>query len=174
MYAEVFIAVRLFAALVFGAAAIGKMRHWQVFEGVIANYRVMPGPLVRPFAYLLPPLELLVAVGLVTLRAPVPEAAAGLLLALFAVAMGINILRGRREIDCGCFSSTLRQTVRWPLVARNAVMIGLLAACAAADGGQVTGRAWVNGIMAGGALFVVFQCLNTLWAIPALRRGRSS
>jgi cytochrome c oxidase subunit IV len=174
MYGEVLIAVRLFAALVFAAAAVGKLRNWHVFEGVVANYRMLPEPLVRPFAYLLPPLELLVAVALVTLSAPVPETAAATLLGLFAAAMGVNIVRGRREIDCGCFSSALKQTLRWSLVVRNVVMIVLLTACAAADGGQVTGRMWISGVLGGAALFIVFQCLNTLWAVPGLRPGRPS
>jgi hypothetical protein len=170
MYAEVFIAVRLFMALVFATTAIGKMRNWRTFEGVVANYRMLPEVLVRPFAYGLPLLELLVAVGLVTLRAPYPECVTAALLGLFAAAMGVNILRGRQSIDCGCFSSTLKQTLRWSLVARNLVMIVLLAACAAADGGQATGRMWVNGVLGGAALFIIFQALNALWAIPALRR----
>ena len=174
MYGEVFIAVRLFTALVFAAAAVGKMRNWAVFEGVVANYRMLPEVLVRPFAYLLPPLELLVAVALVTLSAPVPEASAATLLGLFAAAMGVNILRGRGEIDCGCFSSALKQRLRWPLVFRNLFIIVILAVCAAIDGGPVTARMWVSGVLGGAALFIVFQCLNTLWAAPALRRGRSS
>ncbi len=174
MYGEVFIAVRLFVALVFAVAAVGKMRHWAEFEGVVANYRIVPEVLVRPLAYTLPPLELLLAVALVTLAAPIPETGAAVLLGLFAAAMGVNIVRGRRDIDCGCFSSALKQTLRWSLVARNLVMIVILAACAAADGGPATGRMWVSGVMSGAALFIVFQCLNTLWAVPALRRGRSS
>ena len=78
-------------------------------------------------------------------------------------------MRGRRHIDCGCFQGALRQPLRWPLVARNAVMALLLGAAA----GPVAADSWsrFNGLMAGLALFLAVQCLNALWAIgPAIPR----
>jgi uncharacterized membrane protein YphA (DoxX/SURF4 family) len=126
-FSEVQIAVRTLIALVYLAAAIGKMRHWAVFRGVVANYRLLPEVLVAPFAYLLPPFEaLLGAMLLLGLLSPWAEAAAAALLLLFACAMAINIKRGRRHIDCGCFQSALKQTLSWVLVARNGTLALLL------------------------------------------------
>src|SRR6202035_1483448 len=103
--------------------------------------------------------------------APWAEAAAAVLLGAFAVAMGINLLRGRRQIDCGCFQGALKQPLRWTLVGRNALLVLLLVAADAAPSGRPGGWVVVNGILAGGALFVVLQSLNALWAIvPAVRR----
>jgi hypothetical protein len=165
------IAIRTLIALVFLSAAIGKMRSWPIFQGVVANYRLLPQVLVGPVTYALPPAEAAIGAILPTgLLAPWAEGAAALLLAAFAVAIGINLLRGRRHIDCGCFQSTLKQPLRWTLVSRN-VLLALLAAAAAAPSGRPDGWTLVNGLLAGGALFVVLQSLNALWAvIPAVRR----
>jgi uncharacterized membrane protein YphA (DoxX/SURF4 family) len=167
------IAIRTLIALVFVSAAIGKMRNWPIFQGVVANYRLLPQVLVRPVTYFLPPAEAAIGATLPTgLFAPWAEAAAALLLGVFAVAMGINLLRGRRHIDCGCFQGTLKQPLSWVLVSRNALLALLLVAAAAAPSGRADAWAVVNGLLAGGALFVVLQSLNALWAIiPAVRPG---
>jgi hypothetical protein len=119
---------RLVLAAVLAVAALAKLRAFDEFIGVVHNYRILPEPLVRPVAYVLPPLELAVALGL--LIEPTRALAAGgaaALLAVFALAMAVNILRGRPEIDCGCFASTLKQRIGWALVGRNLVLIGLAA-----------------------------------------------
>ena len=169
------IAIRTVTGLVFIHAAAGKMRNWPAFQGVIANYRLLPGGLVLPVTYVLPPLELVLGAVLLTgIVSPWAQIAAALLLSVFAVAMGINLLRGRRHIDCGCFQSALRQTLRWSLVARNGVMVLLLAAAVAMSGANADWWMLMNGALAGGALFIVVQCLNMLWAIdPTFLRGES-
>lgn len=52
-------------------------------------------------------------------------AALALLLAVFAGAIAINLLRGR-EIDCGCFGFGVRRRIGWDAVVRN-VVLALLA-----------------------------------------------
>lgn len=169
---DVVIAIRTLIALIFLSAAIGKMRNWSIFRGVVANYRLLPQVLVGAVTYALPPVEAVIGAILPTgLFAPWADAAAAVLLGAFAVAMGINLLRGRRHIDCGCFQSALKQTLRWTLVSRNALLALLLAAADAAPSGRPDGWTVANGLLAGGALFVVLQSLNALWAvIPAVRR----
>jgi len=165
------IAIRILSALVFMTAAIGKMRSWPIFHGVVANYRLLPQVLVAPVTYVLPPAEAAIGATLATgLFAPWAEAAAALLLGVFAVAMSINLLRGRRQIDCGCFQGTLKQPLSWTLVSRNALLALLLVAAGAAPSGRADAWALVNGLLAGGALFVVLQSLNALWAIVAAVR----
>jgi hypothetical protein len=105
--------------------------------------------------------------------APGSEFAASALLALFAVAMGINLLRGRTHIDCGCFDSTLKQPLRWSLVLRNAVLVLLLLVAAQS---RETARAWdwatvLLGVLGGSAFFIVVQCANILTALPVKRRA---
>jgi hypothetical protein len=48
--------------------------------------------------------------------------AAAAQLILFAAAIAINLRRGRSSIDCGCFSSRLRQRISAWMVARNLVL----------------------------------------------------
>ncbi len=169
---EVALGVRTLVALIFLTAAYGKVRHWAVFQGVIANYRLLPEVLVAPVAYLLPPLEALLGTALLLgLGSPWPEGAAASLLVLFAIAMGINIGRGRRHIDCGCFQSALKQSLSWKLVIRN-VLLSLLLGVAALAGG-LPGDLFmlVNGLLVGAVLFVILQSLTLLWSIvPAWRR----
>ncbi len=114
---------RLLLAAVFATAAVGKLRRREAFEGIVANYRLLPERLALPFARALPFVELATVVLLIV---PTTARAGGLLAAglllLFAGAMTVNILRGRTDIDCGCFVGFLRQRIGWPLVARNLVL----------------------------------------------------
>lgn len=120
---------RLALAAVFGAAAVLKLRALEEFVGVVHNYRLLPEAWVRPVAYALPPFEGAVALGLLIEPArPYAAAGAAVLLVVFAIAMGVNLTRGRRHIDCGCFASALKQQLSWGLVGRNAVLLALAAA----------------------------------------------
>lgn len=115
-------------ALIFGLGAWGKLKSLEEFVGVVLNYRFLPEFTARPVAYTLPFFEAAIAVGI--LIGPVrPFAAMGAfaLLAIFSVAMGVNILRGRRYIDCGCLMSVLKQRLSWWLVARNGVLMVMAA-----------------------------------------------
>ena len=162
---ELSIAIRALVGLIFLTAAWGKLRHRLEFQGVVANYKLLPDALVAPFAIALPPIEALVGALLPTgLLSPAPELAAGFLLALFAIAMAVNIRRGRTHIDCGCFQSTLKQTLGWNLVARNAVLALATSASALASGSiPAWGRA--EGLLAGAVMFVLLQSLNILWSV---------
>jgi hypothetical protein len=167
------VAIRTLIALVFLAAAIGKMRHWTIFAGVVANYRLLPQALVAPATYALPPMEAAIGAASATgLWAPWSAAAAALLLTVFAWAMTVNLLRGRRHIDCGCFQGTLKQPLRWILVIRNTLLVLLIGASLAAPPGRPDGWAVANGLSAGCALFVILQTLNALWAITPAGRSR--
>jgi len=171
-FAEIGIAIRALLALVFLTAAVGKMRHWAVLHGVIANYRLLPDGLVAPVAYALPPIEaILAATLLVGSMSPWPEAGAAALLLVFAAAMGVNLIRGRRDIDCGCFQSALKQGLSWILVVRNVVLALLLGVAILSMNDAADLRAALEGLLVGGVAFILLQALNTLWSIvPAWQR----
>ena len=166
------LAIRTLVSLVFLTAAYGKFRHGAPFQGVVANYRLLPDAMVAPAAYLIPPVELLLgATLLLGLAIPWPELGAAALLLLFALAMGINLRRGRRHIDCGCFQSALKQTLSWTLVIRNVVLALLMAVALLANDAPRDLFALMNGYLAGGVLFIILQALEILWSIwPAWRR----
>lgn len=171
---EIALAIRVLVALVFLSAAFGKARHRLAFQGVVVNYRLMPQIAVPAFSVLLPPAEAAVAVGLLFVPPPWPEVGGAALLILFAAAMGINIGRGRRHIDCGCFQSALKQTLSWTLVARNAGLAVLLAVPAAVPDSGLPLSGAAEALMLGTVLFVLLQSLNVLWSVvPAWRLRRA-
>lgn len=110
-------------AVVFGGAAISKLQNADEFHGVVRNFRLLPEQVDGAFAFALPWVELVLAASLLTgIALNVAGAVAGALLVIFAVAIAINIVRGRTEIDCGCFRQGMRQRLSWALVARNVAL----------------------------------------------------
>lgn len=113
--------------LIFLIAGMDQWRHRALLPGVMANYRLLPGTLVTPAARALPVVEMALGGALLLGLVPFATVAAILLLALFAIAMAINIRRGRGHIDCGCGHGALRHPIGWSLVARNLGLAALLA-----------------------------------------------
>ena len=161
----------LLLTLVFAAAALSKFQGWSAWPGVVGNFRLLPGPLVVPFAWALPPLEAVVAAALLAdaLR-PLAATVAALLIALFSVAIAINLQRGRTTIDCGCFRSDLRQSLSPALLVRNALLVfAALALVPAADGAPLT--ALERAIAGGGALCLFFCYLSVGLLFRPVARG---
>src|SRR6187402_457084 len=100
----------LYSAIVqwtFGLLLLGtawhKLRGLQEFQAIIRDYRLLPGFGVWPIALLLVSVEALL--GLAWLLLPYQALIAGLssgLVGIYALAIAINLLRGRQNIDCGC------------------------------------------------------------------------
>ena len=125
--AGVFVLATLVLVLTISAA--GKLRDPQAFEGVVYNYRLLPRALVKPVARSLPGVELLLLVGLLVPAArPAAATALVVLLATYTAAIAIQLARGRRDMDCGCLSSVLRERLSGWHVVRNAVLVAMAAA----------------------------------------------
>lgn len=164
----------LLLAAILAAGGSAKLAQPLAFAGVVANYRLLPLALVTPFAFLLPPVELATALGLLLPAArPAAVAAAGLLL-LFAGAMAINLMRGRRDIDCGCHGGLVRSRIAWPLVGRNLVLAAGSAAVAFAGVGArpFTALDWVTVAAAAAALGLLHAAIGRLFgAAPVALKG---
>ncbi len=150
--------------MVFVHAGLSKLRHRDVLPGVIANYRLLPDVLVAPVAAVLPWAELVLGVALLAGGPRLAVVPALLLLGLFAAAMAVNIGRGRRSIDCGCGRSQLRQTLGWPLVARNVVLMAL-AALRLPAALPSTGFELATALAGGLSLFVLYLLFNAIAAL---------
>ena len=88
--------------------------------------------------------------------------------------MAINLARGRRNIDCGCFQSALKQRLSWVLVARNVVLAALLLVPALQPVDSLAEPAVAESLLLGTVLFVLLQTLNILWSVvPAWRQRRA-
>jgi len=120
------LAARLVLALVFVVAGLAKLAHRNGSKQAVADFGV-PAVLAAPIGVLLPLAELVVAATLI----PASTAWWGgvgalVLLLLFVVGIGINLLRGRRP-DCHCFGQLHSGPAGWSTLGRN----GVLAAVAA-------------------------------------------
>lgn len=121
---------RFALATVFVFAGLSKLGRRPEFAGAVRGYALLPERVVPAVAAALPPLELaagiLLALGLLTALA---AAALAALVAAFAVAIAVNLLRGR-EIDCGCFGAAAPRRIGWGAVGRNLVLALLAIAVA--------------------------------------------
>jgi len=111
--------IRAGLAALFVWTGVQKLAEPGSFAAAIANYRVLPEPLVGFAAVGLPVLE--VVAGLALLWPLYGQGAAlivGVLLAVFAVAMAQSKLRGI-DLDCGCFGAAQSSQVSWLKVTLN-------------------------------------------------------
>jgi uncharacterized membrane protein YphA (DoxX/SURF4 family) len=100
----------LFARLILGAifvyASVDKILHPESFAKAVYNYQILPHTLINATAVVLPWLELILGVFLITgLFREGSVALVTLLLLVFLGAMAFNLARGL-DIDCGCFGSS--------------------------------------------------------------------
>jgi hypothetical protein len=165
-------------ALLFAQAAWHKWRDRQRFAATLAAYRLLPSWLAAAGGYLVPLAESMVAVLLLVPPArPVATlCGAGLLLA-YAMAIAVNLRRGRREIDCGCTGPADRRPIAAWMVWRNLMLAVVLGAIAPAWGARPIGGIDVLTILAGlVASVLVYGTVDRLvgQVMPrtaALRRG---
>ena len=113
-------------ALLFLFACYGKVRSFGVFRATLSDYELVPGALVGLSAISIVVLELAIGFGALfrSFAAPVMAAAAVLLL-LYAAAIGVNLVRGRRDIDCGCTGPATQQLLSGWLILRNTGLAAL-------------------------------------------------
>jgi Methylamine utilisation protein MauE len=168
------LASRVLGCLVLGWGAILKLRHRQEFVGVVANYRLAPESFSTAVAWSVILMESLTCLCLSTLGDRVIGPAGALaLLAVFTMAMGINLARGRDEIDCGCFQSLLRQRLSPALLGRNLLlMLALLPALAGSIAYQAVdvSAPWtqlqiLDGLAGGVVAFVLYQAIGHILAL---------
>jgi hypothetical protein len=116
-------AVVLFLAFVFAWASWHKLSAYLEFTGILNQYRLLPESAVPVAAPAVIAAEIATALMLLFPASRVfGSLAAALMLVIYGVAMGINLLRGRREIDCGCGGPPTPLN-EW-LVVRNGLMSG--------------------------------------------------
>lgn len=133
-------------AIILASASITKWRDLGEFERSLAAYRLLPESALKAVSKLLPLFESLSAVLLIYAPArSLGLVLAGALMLLFAVAMAINLARGRADIACGCGGPN--QTLSWALVTRNLVLsalAGIFAGLTAEGvaGPSETSRSW--------------------------------
>jgi hypothetical protein len=171
------ISIRLALALLFAGAAWHKASNLHRFEAVVRGYHLLPAPWLPAASRLLPLVEAVLALGLVYGPSGLVAACgAATLLLIYAAAIAVNIVRGQRDIDCGCFASSSRAPLSPGLVGRN---LGLTAASLLTLAPQrARTLVWIDWLTVGMTLIV----LSLLWlasqrlaqTAPALRRLRGN
>jgi methylamine utilization protein MauE len=149
---------------VLGASALRKLGAFAEFRDAVAGYEIGPRALVTAEAAALVGCEAAAAFAL-GLHRPLGAALAAGLFALYGAAIGVNLARGRRALDCGCAGPAARQPIRPSLLARNGALIALAVLAAA----PATDRAlsWIDSltIVAGAAaLWLAYGTLDQLLA----------
>jgi hypothetical protein len=119
-------AIRCIIALLLIIAAIAKLRAPRLFAEALSGYLIAPAKAVPALAVLIPSAELLLGLGLL-FSASIVSAATGsiFMFILFAVAVAINILKGREDVPCGCLGAGSTR-LGWGLVIRNLIFAGAL------------------------------------------------
>ena len=115
--------LRLLLAFIFLRGALHKLGKRQHFHAQLAAYQLLPAALVPAFSIMLPLIEGYLACALLAERWTHPSFAAAALLSVYALAMAINLVKDRDDLDCGCGGpSGFSQRISWALVARNTIL----------------------------------------------------
>ncbi len=169
----------LVIGLIFLAAAIPKLRRPKAFVLAVLEYRVLSPPLSRIYARLLPPLELLTGLLLLSGTAVrLSAAVVSILLISFVAGVGINVARGR-DLDCQCFGRTKQRRIGWGLLLQDVALLGASIVLGILGGVRLGVASWsvfhLLGPLGHGSLFPVLSCFALALVVSALlgrpRRG---
>jgi len=162
--------------IIFLASAVPKLRHPTGFVLAVLEYRVLPPRLSWFYARLVPPLEFLLALLLLTGTAVRPAAAVvSVLLFSFLVAISVNLARGR-DLDCHCFGKATRRQIGWRLLLQDGILLGAAIAVAVVASEWVAPEPWsvfrLSGLFQTGSLWPLLGCIAATACTAALF-GRS-
>lgn len=147
---DLVLSARIFLGLILVAAGFSKMASLGKFAKVVLGYELMPQPLARILSKILPFIEVFLGAMLLgDLLLPWSAIGAGGVFFLFSVAVGLNLLRGRRDIPCGCFSVEQEHQLNWWMVVRNGVFVCLAAWIAFISSASLFGRHWLSPSLSG-------------------------
>lgn len=167
-------AAALSAILLIGA--VQKLSTLATFTETLAQYQLLPESALRPVAWLFPLAEAVAGTLLLVQESRSAGMAMAMLVLLLATAaVAINVRRGRTHFDCGCGTGS-HTPVGWSLVARNAVLLGLLLVCGLPQLERAT--TWLDAFsVLSGTVFLLgtYLTVNTLLAnAPRLAHLRKS
>lgn len=134
--------ISLCFALLFLIAAAHKFSNREHFRASFEAYEIIPASLSALVTKIIPPLELLLAFGwlafgLFAIEFKVVTLVSIALLVSYALAIGVNLKRGRNYIDCGCSFSNSNasktdsgsQQISSGLFYRNVLLIVMAIIC---------------------------------------------
>lgn len=177
--------VRLGIGALFAAAFAHKFARFAEFEGTLTNYlkgmgfigpRLFGGAIVRPLAGLVLLAEaIIVLISVLPQLLPFPGVLAALVLAGYALAMGLNLARGNPLPDCGCSWGKTPQPIGAGLVLRNmALALIALLAGAATNARALDGLDYVSAAVALLVFTLAYAAINQLLTLTDSNRGNAA
>lgn len=157
-------------AVLLASASLHKLVHRAEFRRSLTAYELVPDQMVPVLALGLPMLELASAAMLLIDPWRVLGGVLGAaMFAVYALAMSINLLRGRRDLACGCgwgvSSAEAEPRVSFGLVARNLVLIALALMLASVQADRpANGIDLLNGAFSGVVLVLLWATVDRLLA----------
>lgn len=150
---ELTLFVRVMLAAMFLSSAVSKLKKWLEHVAIVKDYHIVPERWVLLFARAEVAAEIGVG-AMLALGFWTPAAAIGAtgLLVMYSLAVGINLVRGRREVSCGCGGVAGHHRLSWWLVLCNAVLTGMSGGLIAASGNLGE----LDAMLAGGAFADVY------------------
>ena len=149
----------------FLVAGVAKLRAHDTFLGTLAAYRLLPDWSYESAAWALVLSETGVAILLFSgIGASAGSIAAATLLVVFACAMGMNVLRGRTDLSCGCTPGVAGQKLSWAVVLRTLACAGvaLVPYVGLAFGHGVLPLVWGQGVVGGVCVYLLWQAMQVL------------
>jgi Methylamine utilisation protein MauE len=159
-----------FLAVITGISGWRKLQHREHYAGVIAAYSVVPYRIGVRLPLLIGTLECAAAVALLFPATRLHGAiVAAALLAIYAGAMVIALVRGHAGMDCGCGPPWSRQ----PLAVGHVVRTVALIVCAlpvylAGAGVPVDIGGWARALLIATCLLVLYRVVDFLLTRDAL------
>lgn len=159
-------------ALIFLTSAVPKLRHPKGFILAVLEYRILPSRLSWWYARLLPPLELLLALLLLSGTAVrLATVVVSLLLLSFMIAVGINVARGR-NLDCHCFGKARRRTIGWGLLLQDGALLGVAIVLAVITRSWIALEPWsifrLSGLAQVGSPVLLLSCVVATACVAVL------
>ncbi|MDO5090788.1 MAG: MauE/DoxX family redox-associated membrane protein [Cardiobacteriaceae bacterium] len=146
--------------LIFLGSAWHKWQHRADFLAALAAYRLLPSSLLPVAAHIIMIAEAVAALavwlggwGFLPVMA---------LLALYSVAIAINLARGRLHMDCGCGGQPIH--LSWHLLLRNGALLLLAIFGAAAAPGWHSASVALLSVLCGGIVLLFYLTANQLLA----------
>lgn len=163
----------LILSYVFVVASFHKWQNLSEFRETLTNYQVLPEALLGFFVLSVPTVELLCGVALLVPYS-VTMAASGvaILLLMYIGAIAINLLKGRRTIDCGCGGTEQKQAISEGLIVRNGVLV-FFAYCliTAVPARELGALDWLIALLATVVGCLFYNIVNQLLVNKGLLKG---
>ena len=173
----VVLTIHYFLALLLLASGLHKARDWERIHGVITAYQVVPVVLERTMLWLVIGVEIATGAGLALgVKSRIPSFGAAIVFAAYFAVIALNLLRGRRGVDCGCSFSRRTTPLSGLHLVRGALLLMLAVVGASVELKTTIG--WPNALQIAAAvvcLALIYLSADTLlgYTRPAVRGGVS-